>query len=38
MVKIDEDRNLYGFQTEVRVRLNETDAVGIVFGSYRRLF
>lgn len=39
MVKIEEDRNLYGFQTEVRVRLNETDAVGIVFfGSYATYF
>ena len=39
MVKIEEDRNLYGFQTEVRVRLNETDAVGIVFfGSYAAYF
>ncbi len=29
------DRNAYAFQTEVRVRLSETDAVGIVFfGSY----
>lgn len=29
------DRNLYKFQTEVRVRLSETDAVGIVFfGSF----
>ena len=25
------DLNQYGFQTEVRVRLNETDAVGVVF-------
>lgn len=39
MVEIDEDRNLYGFQTEVRVRLNETDAVGIVFfGNYAAYF
>ncbi len=29
------DRNVYNFQTEVRVRLSETDAVGIVFfGSF----
>lgn len=29
------DRNAYRFRTQVRVRLNETDAVGIVFfGSY----
>lgn len=29
------DRNAYAFQTEVRVRLSETDAVGIVFfGSF----
>lgn len=29
------DRNAYSFQTEVRVRLSETDAVGIVFfGSF----
>lgn len=29
------DRNAYNFQTEVRVRLSETDAVGIVFfGSF----
>lgn len=29
------DRNAYNFQTEIRVRLSETDAVGIVFfGSY----
>lgn len=29
------DRNAYAYQTEVRVRLSETDAVGIVFfGSY----
>ncbi|MFZ4734337.1 MAG: acyl-CoA thioesterase [Bradymonadia bacterium] len=30
-----QDRNAYGFQTEIRVRLSETDAVGIVFfGSF----
>lgn len=28
---ITEDRNLYGFQTEITVRLDETDAVGVVF-------
>ena len=29
------DLNAYGFQTEIRVRLSETDAVGIVFfGSF----
>ena len=39
MLKIDEDRSAYRFQTEVRVRLNETDAVGIVFfGSYAAYF
>lgn len=32
---ITSDRNAYKFQTEVRVRLSETDAVGIVFfGSF----
>lgn len=32
---VSRDRNHYNFQTEVRVRLSETDAVGIVFfGSY----
>jgi acyl-CoA thioester hydrolase len=32
---VTEDRNAYSFQTEVRVRLSETDAVGIVFfGSF----
>jgi len=32
---ISRDLNDYGFQTEVRVRLSETDAVGIVFfGSF----
>ncbi len=32
---ISEQRNDYGFSTEVRVRLSETDAVGIVyFGSF----
>jgi len=28
---ISRDRNVYNFQTEVRVRLSETDALGIVF-------
>jgi len=33
--EISRDLNDYGFQTEVRVRLSETDAVGIVFfGSF----
>jgi len=32
---ITRDRNAYNFQTEIRVRLSETDAVGIVFfGSF----
>lgn len=32
---VDTDLNLYGFSTEVRVRLSETDAVGIAFfGSF----
>ena len=32
---VTQDRNAYRFRTEVRVRLSETDAVGIVFfGSY----
>lgn len=34
-VEITRDRNAYNFQTEIRVRLSETDAVGIVFfGSF----
>jgi len=33
------DLNAYGFSTEVRVRLSETDAVGIVFfGSFAAYF
>jgi acyl-CoA thioester hydrolase len=33
------DLNAYGFTTEVRVRLSETDAVGVVyFGSYAPYF
>ena len=33
--QVTEDRNAYRFRTEVRVRLSETDAVGIVFfGSF----
>jgi acyl-CoA thioester hydrolase len=32
---VTDDLNAYGFRTEVRVRLSETDAVGIVFfGSF----
>ena len=32
---ITQDRNAYSFSTEIRVRLSETDAVGIVyFGSF----
>lgn len=35
MLDVATDRNRYNFQTEVRVRLSETDAVGIVFfGSF----
>lgn len=35
MTEPTRDRNAYRFRTEVRVRLSETDAVGIVFfGSY----
>ncbi len=35
MTDVTRDRNAYRFHTEVRVRLSETDAVGIVFfGSY----
>lgn len=35
MDEITLDRNAYSFRTEVRVRLSETDAVGIVFfGSF----
>jgi acyl-CoA thioester hydrolase len=35
LTDISRDLNDYGFQTEVRVRLSETDAVGIVFfGSF----
>lgn len=35
VTEISRDLNDYGFQTEVRVRLSETDAVGIVFfGSF----
>ena len=33
--EVTEDRNAYRFRTEVRVRLSETDAMGIVFfGSF----
>jgi len=39
METISHDRNDYGFQTELRVRLSETDAVGIVFfGSFSVYF
>jgi acyl-CoA thioester hydrolase len=35
MMKAPIDRGLFKFHTEIRVRLNETDAVGIVFhGNY----
>ena len=35
MSDVTDDLNAYGFTTEVRVRLSETDAVGIVFfGSF----
>ena len=35
MDPVTHDRNAYPFQTEIRVRLSETDAVGIVyFGSF----
>lgn len=35
LMEVTEDLNRYGFSTDVRVRLSETDAVGIVFfGSY----
>ncbi len=35
VTEVTRDRNAYRFRTEVRVRLSETDAVGIVFfGSY----
>lgn len=34
-MEVTRDRNAYNYQTEVRVRLSETDAVGIVFfGSF----
>ena len=37
-MNVSRDLNQYGFSTEIRVRLSETDAVGIVFfgrfGSY----
>jgi acyl-CoA thioester hydrolase len=39
MVKFSRDLNEYGFSTELRVRLSETDAVGIVFfGSFASYF
>lgn len=35
MQEVSEDLNAYGFSTDIRVRLSETDAVGIVFfGSF----
>lgn len=35
MTHVTQDRNDYAFSTEIRVRLSETDAVGIVyFGSF----
>lgn len=39
MSAVSRDLNAYGFSTEVRVRLSETDAVGIVFfGSFAVYF
>ena len=39
MSEITRDLNDYGFSTEIRVRLSETDAVGIVFfGSFALYF
>ncbi|MCB9528509.1 MAG: thioesterase family protein [bacterium] len=39
MNEITPDLNAYGFSTEIRVRLSETDAVGIVFfGSFAIYF
>ena len=39
MTDISRDLNAYGFSTELRVRLSETDAVGIVFfGSFATYF
>ena len=39
MTAITRDLNDYGFSTEIRVRLSETDAVGIVFfGSFALYF
>ena len=39
MSEITRDLNDYGFSTEIRVRLSETDAVGIVFfGSFAVYF
>ena len=36
---VSRDLNQYGFSTEIRVRLSETDAVGIVFfGSFAAYF
>jgi len=39
MTQYSDNLNDYGFTTEIRVRLSETDAVGIVFfGSYASYF
>lgn len=39
MSAVTQDLNAYGFSTEIRVRLSETDAVGIVFfGSFAAYF
>ncbi len=39
MARVTHDLNAYGFHTELRVRLSETDAVGIVFfGSFAAYF
>ena len=39
MNEVSDQLNDYGFSTEVRVRLSETDAVGIVFfGTYAHYF
>ena len=39
MTEVTHDLNAYGFTTEIRVRLSETDAVGIVFfGSFSVYF
>lgn len=39
MTDVTHDLNAYGYSTEIRVRLSETDAVGIVFfGSFAAYF